>query len=292
VDWAKSGPAILGGLAVIILLYGGAIARFLHIPYVAAMPGFAILLGGQWLFRRFDAFRARRVRREVMRGNYAGARQVLDGLLAWPATGLWKLTRAQVLFYWNKAAEAEAILRELLDAHQDTKQRTLALEELGRVLLAQSRYEDARRAFEAMIQMAPMRPAAHSGLAELRLIQGVEAGQALENVRRARQLQADRKCLGPIWADEAWALAMLGQSSEAQQAVEVGARELDKQHRPEVAGFHWRVGMTMLALEQTTVALQWFVKAAEIDPAGYYGALAVKHRSQHSVWGAVGMRGV
>ena len=102
--------------------------------------------------------------------------------------------------------------------------------------LAKTRYEDARRAFEATIQMAPMRPAAHSGLAELRLMQGLEAGQALENVRRARQLQADRKCLGSIWADEAWALAMLGQSSEAQQAWALGAvrkprRDADAQER-------------------------------------------------------------
>jgi Tfp pilus assembly protein PilF len=291
VDWEKSWPAMLGGLAVIVLLYGRTIARFLHIPYLTAMPGFAMLLGGQFAFHVFERFRARQVDREVKRGAYVKAREVLDGVMRWPPTGPWKLTRARALFYAGRPEEAEAILRELVAAERDSKKRTLALEELGRVLLAQSRYDDAKRAFEAAAKMALTRPAAHSGLAEVRLMQGVEAEQALEDARRARQLQTDRKGLAAIWGDEAWALAVLGRSSEAQQAIEAGVKEMDREHRPEVAGFHWRAGMALLAIEQTTNAMQWFVKAAEIDPDGYYGRLAAKHRSQRSVWGAVGVRG-
>jgi tetratricopeptide (TPR) repeat protein len=291
VDWEKSWPAMLGGLAVIVLLYGRTIARFLHIPYLTAMPGFAMLLGGQFAFHAFERFRARQVEREVKRGAYAKAMEVLDGMLRWPPTGPWKLTRARALFYAGRPEEAEAILRELVAAERDSKKRTLALEELGRVLLAQSRYDDAKRAFEAAAKMAPTRPAAYSGLAEVRLMHGMEAEQALESARRARQLQADRKGLGAIWGDEAWALAVLGRSSEAQQAIEAGVKEMDREHRPEVAAFHWRAGMALLAIEQTTNAMQWFVKAVEIDPEGYYGKLAAKHRSQRSVWGAVGVRG-
>ena len=36
--------------------------------------------------------------------------------------------------------------------------------------------------------------------------------------------------------------------------------------------------MTLLAIEQTSVAMQWFAKAAEIDPDGYYGRLAARHQ--------------
>lgn len=276
IDWAKSWPPILGGLAVIVLLYGRVIARSLHLPYVAAMPGFAMLLGGQFLFQMYDRFRARRVEQQVKRADYAKARKILDGLLAWPPTALWKLTRAETLLYSGKPEEAEPILREMIETYEKTRQRMLALELLGRVLLAQSKYDDARRAFEAVITMAPTRPAAFSGLAETRLLHGIEIGQALENARRARQLQADRERLAPVWADEAWALATLGRSAEAQQALEAGARDIDRRHRPELAGFHWRAGMTLLALEQTSVAMQWFVKAAEIDPEGYYGQLAAR----------------
>jgi len=36
--------------------------------------------------------------------------------------------------------------------------------------------------------------------------------------------------------------------------------------------------------------MQYFRKAEELDPTGYYGRLAMKHRRQHNVWGIVGMR--
>jgi Tfp pilus assembly protein PilF len=283
IDWAKSQPALFGGLAVIVLLYGNSIARFLHIPYVAAMPGFAILLGGQFVFRAFDRFRAGLVEKAVRRGDYAGARAILDGPLAWPPSALWKLTRAELLWTSGKAEEAEPILRELLETNSKNDGRASALESLGRMLLAQSRFEEARRTFEAVIKMAPSRPAAHSGLAELRLMQGVETAQALESVQQARKLQSDRKRLAAIWADETWALAVLGRSSEAQQAMEAGARVLDRESRPEVAGFHWRCGMATRALEQWTPAAQWFAKAEETDPQGYYGRLAATERRGRGV---------
>ena len=120
----------------------------------------------------------------------------------------------------------------MIETYEKTRQRTLVLELLGRVLLAQSKYDDARRAFESVIRMAPKRPAAFSGLAETRLLQGIEIGQALENVRRARQLQSERKRLASVWADEAWALAILGRSAEAQQALEAGAHDMASRDDP------------------------------------------------------------
>jgi tetratricopeptide (TPR) repeat protein len=287
VDWEKSQPALLGGLAVLVLLYGGQIARYLHIPYAAAMPGFAFLLGGQFLFRQFDRFRVKLVNRQVSQGNYAKARQILDGPLAWPPSGLWKLAQAEMLYYAGRAAEAEPLVREQLESN--TRLRASAMETLGRVLLAQSRYDDARRAFEAAAKMAPSNPAAYLGLAEVRLMQGVAAEQALEDVQQARKVNTDRARLAAICGDEAWSLGILGRSGEVQESIERGAREVDRSHKPELAGFHWRAGMAFLALEQTTVALQWLVKAAELDPEGYYGNLAARHRSERSVWGRVGM---
>jgi tetratricopeptide (TPR) repeat protein len=287
VDWEKSQPAILGGLAVIVLLYGGSIARYLHVPYAAAMPGFAFLLGGQFLFRQFDRFRVKLVSRAISGADYAKARRILDGPLAWPPTSLWKLAQADELYYAGRSAQAEPVVREQMASN--TKLRTAAMQALGRVLLAQSRYDEARRAFEAVAKMSPSNPAAYLGKAEVRLMQGVEPEQALDDVRQARKLNSDRARLAAICGDEAWALGMLGRSAEVQEAIERGAREVDRAHRPELAGFHWRAGMALLALEQTTVAFQWFVKAAELDPEGWYGQLAVKHRSDRSVWGKVGI---
>jgi tetratricopeptide (TPR) repeat protein len=206
--------------------------------------------------------------------------------MAWPPTGLWKLTQAQMLFYSGRAEEAEPILREVMESN--AKLRSQALEELGRVLLAQARWDDAKRAFEATMRLAPNHPAAQIGLAEVRLLQGIEAEQALEEVREARKRNADRGRLAAICGDEAWALGLLGRSGEVQEALERGAREVDRQHQPELAGFHWRAGMALLALEHPTAGMQWLVKATELDPEGHYGKVAAKYRSQTRM--AIGTR--
>jgi hypothetical protein len=296
-DWAKSRTAILGGLAVIVLLYGGSIARHFHIPWLAAVPGIAFLFGGRSLLLGFDMFRGHRVEREIKRCHYAQALQIFDGPLGWPSTGLWKLSRADALFYSGRAWEAEPILRELVETESDAAHKTLAFETLGRVLMAQSRYADAKRAFEAAAKLMPTRAAAPSGLAELRLLQDTEPALALADAERALQLHRDsllqrkgaRERLAGIRGNQAWALAVLGRSTESQQAIEAGVREMDPNYMPEVAGFYWRAGMAMLATGNSAAA--HFRRAAELDPQGYYGSLAVQRLRQHSVWGEVGLVG-
>lgn len=296
-DWAKSRQAIMGGLVVIVLVYGGRIARLLHIPLLAAVPGIVFLFGGQFLFRAYDVFRGHRVEREIKRCHYRKALEMLDGPLGWPSTALWKLTRADALFFSGRDREAEPILRELVETKHDAANKTLAFELLGRVLMAQGRYEDAKRAFEAAAKVMPNRSAAYSGLAELRLLQEVETTQALELAERALQKHRDsllerksaRHRLANIRGNQAWALAMLGRGGDAQQAIEAGIREMNPNYTPEVAGFYWRAGMAMLALENHTTAVSHFRKAAELDAEGYYGRLAAQHLSRQSVWGTVGV---
>jgi tetratricopeptide (TPR) repeat protein len=296
-DWSKSLTAILGGVAVIVLLYGGSIARHFHIRWLAAIPGIAFLFGGKFLFQCYDGFRGYLVEQEIKRCRYAKALWMLDGPLGWPSTVLWKLMKTDALFYSGRAPEAETILRGLVETEHDAKQKTLAFEHLGRVLLVQGRYDDAKRAFEAAIKLMSGRSAAYAGLAELRLLRAVEPVQALADAERALELHRDsrterkgaRERLAIIRGNQAWALARLGRSAESQEAMAAGAREMAPTYTPEVAGFHWRAGMAMLASENATAAVSHFRRAAELDPEGYYGRLAAKHLSQHSVWGAVGV---
>jgi Flp pilus assembly protein TadD len=298
-DWAQSLPAVLGGLAVIVLLYGGSIARHFHVRWLAAVPGIAFLCGGQFLFRAFDTFRAHRVEREIKRCRYEKALEMLDGPLGWLSTGLCKFIRSDALFFSGRAQEAEKILRGLVEVERGATRKTLAFENLGRVLLAQGRYGDAQRAFEAAVKLMPARSAAYAGLAELRLLQGTDVAQALVDSQRALQLHRDslverkgaRERLAIIRGNQAWALALLGRSAESQQAIEAGAREMDPKYTPEVAGFYWRAGMAMLATENSTAAVGHLRRAVELDPEGHYGRLAAKHLSEHSVWGAVGIAG-
>jgi tetratricopeptide (TPR) repeat protein len=298
-DWAKSFPAILGGLAVVALLYGGSIARHFNIRWLAAVPGFAFLLGGSFLFHAYDMFRGRRVERELKRCRYSRALELLDGPLGWLSTGLWKLLRADVLFFAGRARDAEPILRELVETEKESGHKALAFERLGRILMAQGRYDDSKRAFEAAARLKPERSAPSSGFAELRLLQDLEPAMALVDAGRALQLHGDslleRKAAkerrATIRGNQAWALARLGRGAEAQQAIEAGLREMDLQYIPEVAGFYWRAGMAMLAIENANTAAAHFRRAAQLDPDGYYGKLAAQHLSRHSVWGAVGPAG-
>lgn len=298
-DWAKSLTPIIGGLAVIVLLYGDNIAHYFHVRWLAALPGIAFLFGGQFLFHAYDMFRCHRVEREIKKGRYGKALEILDGPLGWPSTCLWRLQRADALFFCGRARDAEPILRELVETQRNAGERTLAFEQLGRVLMAQNRYDDAKRAFEAAAKLMPARSAAYSGLAELRLLQGVEAAPALGDAERALQLHGDslvqkkvaQERLATIRGNQAWALALLGRSAESQQAIEAGAHEIDLQYTPEVAGFYWRAGMARLALDHATAAAGHFRRAAELDPQGYYGKLATQHLTQHSVWGTVAMAG-
>jgi tetratricopeptide (TPR) repeat protein len=293
-DWAKSIAPLLGGLALVVLLYGGAIARHFHVRWLAAVPGLALVLGGQFLFHAFDMFRSHRVEREIKRCRYGKAIEVLDGPLGWPSTGLWKLMRASALFYSGRACEAEPILREMVESQRANANKSLAFEKLGRVLLAQSRYSDARRAFEAAARLSPTRSAAPCGLAEVRLLEGADPAQALADAERALELyghslverKSARERLATIRGNQAWALGCLGRGADAQQAIEAGVRDADLKYTPEAAGLYWRAGMAMLALGNSTAATGHFRRAVELDAQGYYGGLAAQHLRQHSVWGA------
>jgi tetratricopeptide (TPR) repeat protein len=261
----------------------------MSIWWFVAIP---LLLGIHFLFHGI------RVEREIKRCRYGKALKMLDGPLGWSKVSLMRLLRADALFYSGRAAEAEPILREMVQPSHDAADRLMGSERLGRVLLALGRYADAREAFEAAVSLRPTRSAAFSGLAEVRLLQGTDPVQALadvdralENHRAARTEFTSRERLARIRGNQAWALALLGRNAGAEEAIEAGRSEMDPEYVPEVAGFYWRAGMAMLAIQnvsaaagipmrarqESSVAAAYFQQAAELDPQGYYGRLAAGH---------------
>ena len=206
---------------------------------------------------------------------------MMDGVLGWSSVGLIKLQKAAALFYWGRCEESERILREFVDPSRAGADRLRGSENLGFVLLALGRYPEAKRSFEAAAALWPTSSAAYSGLAELRLRQGLVPTQALADAERAlknhRTDVSERfssNGMARIRGDQAWALALLGHAAESQRIIELAAREIDPKHRPELAGFHWRAGMAMLAIENPSSAAGHFHRASELDPQGYYGGLA------------------
>jgi|SRR5271157_1211372 len=261
----------------------------MSIWWLVAIP---VLLGTHFLLHGI------RVEREIKRCRYGKALKMLDGPLGWSKVSLMRLLRADALFFSGRAAEAEPILRELVKPAHDAADRLMGSERLGRVLLALGRYEDAREAFETAAELRPTRSAAFSGLAEVRLRQGADplealadAERALENHRTARTESASRERLASIRGNQAWALAVLGRNAGAEEAIQAGRDEMDPEYRPEAAGFYWRAGMAMLAIQnaseaagipmrarqESSAAAAYFRQAAELDPHGYYGGLAAEH---------------
>jgi hypothetical protein len=128
----------------------------MSIWWFVAIP---LLLGIHFLFHGI------RVEREIKRCRYGKALKMLDGPLGWSKVSLMRLLRADALFYSGRAAEAEPILREMVQPSHDAADRLMGSERLGRVLLALGRYADAREAFEAAASLRPTRSVAFSGLA-------------------------------------------------------------------------------------------------------------------------------
>jgi tetratricopeptide (TPR) repeat protein len=256
----------------------------MSIWWLAAIPGIAVLLGIQFFLLGM------RVEREIKRCHYQRALKIIDGILGWSSVGLIKLLKADALFYWGRTQEAEAILRELVQPSRSLADRVNGFERLGLVLLAQGDYPEAKRSFEAAAARRPTCSVAFSGLSELRLRQGLLPGQAFADAEQALKKHRidlserfSSEGLAAIRGNQAWALALLGHAAESQQAIELGAREIDPKHKPELAGFHWRAGMAMLAIEKPSSAAGHFRRASELDPEGYYGGLATQQLRQHSL---------
>jgi len=257
----------------------------MSIWWLAAVPCTAALLGAHFLLQGW------RVEREIMQCHYGRALKMIDGALGWSSVSLIKLQKAAALFYWGRCEEAERILRELVDPSRAVADRLRGSENLGFVLLALGRYAEAKRSFEAAAALRPTSSAAHSGRAELRLRQGLVPTQALADAERAlknhRTDPSERfssEAMARIRGNQAWALALLGHAAQSQQVIELAAREIDLKHRPELAGFYWRAGMAMLAIESHSSAAGHFRRASKLDPEGYYGGLARQQLGQPGLW--------
>ena len=152
----------------------------------------------------------------------------------------------------------------------------------------------------------------HSSTAQVLLLQEARPGEALEMVEKAMELAAG----GPsgdfsydwryrlsnlisagMWAQKAWALALLNREAESRDAIEIASRSVNAATagtpnyyrtsrvvgpdfrtllRTGVAEVQWRIGMTLLALHDRTKAATHFAIARDADPQGKYGKLSQK----------------
>lgn len=182
---------------------------------------------------------------------------------------------ALILVLAGRSAEAEPLLRKAIaKVPADSRYpRERLHSSLGSALLNLGRYDEAERCFNEAIGMGDVTGNPQDGLAELRVVQGVEAEQALTYACQAIEHAKRREGRGipaAYYAKQAWALASLGRSEEARESLAEALRSLPP-GAPGRAIMCWHAGMVLLAMRETEEARQHFQTGRDADPRGAYG---------------------
>ena len=150
---------------------------------------------------------------------------------------------------------------------------------LGYALIDLARYDEAEQCFGRAVEAGDRTGNSQDGLAESRLVRGVEADQALafnaQAIEHAKG-RADGRVPGAYYALQAWALALLGRAEEAREALTQAERVPEPNARTS-ASLHWRAGMALVAMHQTEEARKHFQTAYDLDPRGKYGQRSRRH---------------
>ncbi len=254
-------------ITVGLVILGGAAGLFLVVlPLLQTAPSW-------WVYR------------DMARGDYEGALRRLRFLRSLsPRNAGFLFMQGTVLLMAGRYQDSEQLLRESLTEGRKgaADVQSVALENLGFVLLEQERYDEARQAFEGSLAIRADRGGPYDGLAQIELRQAREAARALELVERALEYKrrtlmsrnVDRYVLGEMLADRAWALALLGRHDEARQALDAAFRETDRSFKPMLAGIHYRGGPIARLRGDEAGAREHLERARAIDPHGSYGARA------------------
>jgi tetratricopeptide (TPR) repeat protein len=215
------------------------------------------------------------------RGDHLSSMRVLDrfgGLLWRPVR---EDFRAMLLVYSGEANEAEALIRSVIEDRQQTALKDEMNKTLGQALIDQGRYSEAGAIFEQVIKGSPERMGGYDGLAEVRILEG-RPSEAIELIEQAIHREVARPGMvrrfeayeqGHLWANRAWAEAALGWRPLAEQALERAFKAAGN-NKPELAGVHYRAGMSWNILQQPAKAREHFRAALELDPQGRNGKKA------------------
>jgi tetratricopeptide (TPR) repeat protein len=214
-------------------------------------------------------------------GDYEGALR----RLRWASLGQPNVTslhkQALILTVAGRPAEAEqCYLRAFALLTSESKYPRERLHAgLGIALMDQGRFGEAEGSFHAAVETGDVTGTARDGLAEMRLMQGAEFEHALawtvEAIEQAKQ-RGNGRCPGMRYANQAWALALLGRTEAANAAI------AEALNQPELrvfgtASLHWRLGMALLATHQPDAAREHFQIGHDADPHGKFGRRCEEH---------------
>ena len=192
--------------------------------------------------------------------------------------------RGMMLHQLGDFPEAEASLREGRTLETEARRQALASNVLGTVLMDMGRYPEALTCFENSIRDWPDRGTGHRELAEVALRQGRDLPEALQQARRAVEIDRASPALSPethnlrVGEDLAlFAWAVAANSPDAPQVESLLAEAF-----PLCAGSakmiqaqqHFYAGQAYAALKMTEKSAYHFSEASRVDPQGQFGRLA------------------
>jgi tetratricopeptide (TPR) repeat protein len=212
----------------------------------------------------------------------------------------------------GRPAEAIQCCSKALAAGSAPPDEALLLGCLGSALMDMGRYEESRQQFVKALGIGDPTGSCRSGLAELLLVQGIEPATALhlasqvinESVAeatrfvrgmtpwfRAKLMALNCAFRSTLWAQRAWALALLGRQDEARAAIDEASQlsinpdgdlsssswlRVSRLEWQRLADTCWLTGMALLAMQETRQAAVQFKKGSYVDPKGKYGGLCRK----------------
>jgi tetratricopeptide (TPR) repeat protein len=255
--------------------------------------------------------------------------RILPGILLWALYNLMKrkprlVREALELELAGRAAEAVRCCSKALAAGSSPPDEALLLGCLGSALMDMGRYEESQQYLVKALGFGDPTGSCRSSIAELFLRQGIEPDTALhlasqlinesvaeatrfhrglDPVCRVEPLALNHAFRSTLWAQRAWALALLGRQEEAREAIDEASQLsikpdgdlsascwafVSRLEWQRLADTCWLIGMALLAMNEADKASEQFKEGSYVDPKGKYGGLC---RKQLALVGAAGPSG-
>jgi tetratricopeptide (TPR) repeat protein len=227
-----------------------------------------------WITRTWAALAGLWVNVASRQANYVKALQRVQSLRRRQSFNVSLLPLHSMVLLWaGHHQEAEQLWNPARFNHPFIQ---IMLENVGRALTEQNRYEEAIGNLEKAISLYPKASGAYNYLAEVYLRQGIQPERALELTEQALQRKREswqerwtnRYRLSEMWANHAWAQALLGRQAEATESLARAFREADRGFKPAMAGLHYRAGQVMILQGNHMTAVEHLSRARQLDHKG------------------------
>ncbi len=222
----------------------------------------------------------------MLRGNYSQGIQMVEQFTEELPNWESKLMRASTYAQANQLEKAELIALDLLDevSHPETEYQrqvfkktllTRAFGMLAEIYVMQGRLDMAEEGVMHGLKYNADEFPINNSAAKLHLLRGNAAASQPHIEQAFRDYGKQKKPVsGYNRGLHAWALALQGDTAQADTAMVEAIRMIPPEHVIDLAELYWIGGHIAKAQKKYTAARMSFEKAMKFDPEGVYGAMA------------------